>query len=174
MTLFELTKEQAELEAELEESGGELTPEIEERLAVTAESLPRKVDGYGALIHKFEGMASVCDAEIKRLTALKKVAQNSAKNLKNSVKDSMVQFGYQRLEGQTTKFFLRKISSLNVEEELLLKPYTPFIEQLQKKLPDYLSVSIDISKTMLKAAAKDSDVLPAGCWMVEDNSLTIK
>ena len=50
MNLFQLTAEQSRIEDLLEQNGGEITPEIEEALTLTAEQLPRKVDGYGALL----------------------------------------------------------------------------------------------------------------------------
>ena len=46
-TLYELTGQMAAIEAALEETGGELTPELEELWAETAESLQAKVDTLG-------------------------------------------------------------------------------------------------------------------------------
>ena len=54
MTLYALTEQMAVIEAMLEDTGGELTPELEEQWMETRESLLAKVDNYNALIQKLK------------------------------------------------------------------------------------------------------------------------
>ena len=49
-TLYQLTNQMAEIEAMLEETGGEITPELEAVWNETSESLPQKVDGYNQVL----------------------------------------------------------------------------------------------------------------------------
>ena len=84
-TLFDITAEQRRINDALMESGGELTPELEEALLVNAENFAVKVEGYAASIRKFDALAEAADAEIKRIQAIKKTATNSAKRLKESL-----------------------------------------------------------------------------------------
>jgi hypothetical protein len=88
-TLFQLTADMAAIEDALYETGGELTPEIEEALQETAQSLAVKTDSYNALMRKFSTQADVIDAEIKRLTAIKKTCQNAEKRLREHICDTM-------------------------------------------------------------------------------------
>ena len=86
-TLFNITAEQKRINEALMELDGELTPELEEALVINAENFAVKVEGYATSIHQFEAYAEAADAEIKRLTALKKSAQGAAKRLKGDRKD---------------------------------------------------------------------------------------
>ena len=71
-TLYQLTNQMAEIEAMLEETGGEITPELEAVWNETSESLPQKVDGYNQVLRNLTAYASNLADEIKRLQALKK------------------------------------------------------------------------------------------------------
>ena len=44
--IYNITAELEDIFLELEENGGELTPELEERLAITQDNLKSKLDGY--------------------------------------------------------------------------------------------------------------------------------
>ena len=100
-SLFQLTADMAAIEDALYETGGEWTPEIEQALQETAQSLAVKTDSYNALMRKFSTQADVIDAEIKRLTALKKTCQNAEKRLKNHICETMGAFGIEFDEGAT-------------------------------------------------------------------------
>lgn len=173
-TLFELSSAMSELEDELYESGGELTPEMEESLAETREGLVQKADGYGSLIRKFAAMEANCASEIKRMQSIQKVAQNAQKRLKNHILDAMDKFGYDKLEGETTRFTRCRSKSLEVDEETLLAPYAEKIAHMQGEFPDYLTIDVKVGKKAIKDAAKETNTYPAGCSLVENQSLTMK
>lgn len=174
MTLFELSTQDARISSLLEESGGELTPEIEALMEETQDLFPKKVDGYGVMLRKFKSLEEACDSEIKRIQAIKKTAQNSQKSMRQHILDTMTLFGYQKLQGNMTKMWITKSNSLEVDEEVLLSQYKAKIEALSESLPPYLSVEVKVSKTALKNEFKGTDVLPAGCELKENESLTIK
>lgn len=96
-TLFQLTADMTAIEDALWENGGELTPELEQALTETQESLVAKTDSYGALIRKFDAATVSIDAEIKRLQALKKTASNAVERLKERVLYSMETCGITQL-----------------------------------------------------------------------------
>ena len=174
-TLFELSEDLARLEDSLYESGGELTPELENELTETKEGLVQKTDGYGTLIRKFRSFADNCAAEIDRLTKLKKTATNAEKRIKGHILDAMTMFGYDRLEGETTRFIRGKSpKSLEVDEEQLLSAYKERIEELQSSLPDYLTVEVKVSKKAITDSAKAANVLPPGCEFHQNDTLTMK
>ena len=174
MNLYELTAEQARIEALLEENGGEITPEIEEALTLTAEALPRKVDGYGVLIRQFAAAEAACDAEIKRLQGLKKTAVNSQKGLKDRILYAMQSFGYDKLAGETTKFSTRASKAVEIDEELLLDRYKAKVEDFVKTLPDWLTLEVKVSKKVISDTYKATGVTPEGAQVVENTSLIVK
>ena len=174
MNLYQLTAEQARIEALLEENGGEITPEIEEALTLTAEALPRKVDGYGVLIRQFAAAEAACDAEIKRLQGLKKTAQNAQRGMKDRILYAMQTFGYDKLAGETTKFSTRTSKAVEIDEETLLARYRDEIAEFNATLPDWLSVEAKVSKTAISNEYKATGITPEGAQVVENTSLIIK
>lgn len=174
MNLYQLTAEQARIEDLLEQNGGEITPEIEEALTLTAEALPRKVDGYGVLIRQFAAAEAACDAEIKRLQGLKKTAQNAQRGMKDRILYAMQSFGFDKLAGETTKFSTRSSKAVELDEDVLLDKYREKIAEFVATLPDWLSLEVKISKTAISNAYKATGVTPEGAQIVENTSLIVK
>lgn len=173
-SLFQLTADMAAIEDALYETGGELTPEIEEALQETAQSVAVKTDSYNALMRKFGAQADVIDAEIKRLTALKKTCQNAEKRLKEHVCDTMQMFGIEKLEGQYCKMSLVKSTRVETDEEQLKAAYQAAVDELGATLPPYLTLDMKVSKTGIKEYEKETGILPAGAEKVESVSLRIR
>lgn len=173
-TLYELTRQQADLEALLTENGGEMTEELEQMWNETAETLPAKVDSYNAVLRNMQAQSDACAAEIKRLQALKKEQDNGIKRLKQHVAFCMEQFGFDKLTGGVCKFSLRRTTAIDVNEELALSPFTDIIEGARLRLPHYVKLTIAIDKTAVKEAMKDTDAMPVGCQRVENTNLIIK
>lgn len=174
MNLYELTAEQARIEDLLEENGGEITPEIEEALTLTAEALPKKVDGYGVLIRQFAAAEAACDAEIKRLQGLKKTAQNAQKGMKDRILYAMQTFGFDKLAGETTKFSTRSSKAVDVNEDVLLMNYREKIARFVSTLPDWISLEVKVSKQVIKDTYKATGITPEGAQVVENTSLIMK
>ncbi len=171
-TLYELTGQMAAIEDQLQENGGELTPELEQIWEETAESLPQKVDGYNQVIKTFEAYARNLDEEIKRLQALKKTAENSAKRIKAHVKDTMEAFGITKLDGNYCKMSISTTTSTEVNEDMLLQVYRARIPLLD--LPPWIEAELKISKSILKDTYKDKDYMPAGVAFVKNTQLRIR
>lgn len=174
MTLYALTEQMAAIEDELYENGGELTPELEKELTETRESLERKVDGYNALYRKLDAAAENAASEIDRLKKLKRTAENARDSLKRRIVWHMNMFGLKKLEGRLCKMSLRSTKSLEVDNTAVLAPYGRDIERLRKKLPEWMTVEVKVSKTALKATYKGTDVLPAGVSEESRQSLIIR
>lgn len=174
LTLFNLSAEMQAIEDALYENGGELTPELEEALTFTQEALTRKVDDYGAIIMKFQAVAEACKAEIDRVNAIKKTAENSVKNIKDRLVWTMEQFGAAKLEGATHKFSLSRTTSTETDDETLLAPYAQQVADLQDRLPAWITLKASVSKSVLKDTYKNAEVRPSGVTFVEKNSLRIK
>lgn len=103
LTLFQLSAEMVELENALTENGGELTPELEEAWTETEQGLVEKTDGYHAVIGRCEMYSDAIAGEIKRLQALKKTYDNTAKRIKEHMLSTMQMFGLKQLVGKYCK-----------------------------------------------------------------------
>lgn len=173
-TLFQLSADMAAIEDALWENGGELTEELAQALTETEASLANKVDGYNHLIRSFGSKADIIDAEIKRLTALKKTAENAEKRIKQHILDTMGMFGIDKLEGAYCKISRAKTSKVETNEDLLLATYLPTIDAINESLPPYITAELKVSKTGIKDFQKAEGILPAGAEIVESWSLRIR
>lgn len=172
--LYELQGTMLQIEYALEENGGELTDELAELLTDTELSIKQKADGYRAVIAKFNDKVDAVDKEIKRLQNIKKTAKNAEKSLKDYLLGVMGIYGLKKIEGDLCSMTKTSVKSLDVNEEVLLAQHADKIAELQAQLPDYLTVEIKVSKTAIKNKFKDTDILPAGCAYVENESLRIR
>ena len=175
-TLYELTAAQAAIEDALYENGGELTPEMEGQLAETREALPAKIDGYNHILARLAGMEAAADAEIKRLQALKKTAQNAQKSLKGHLLNAMQTFGIEKIEGSTCKVF-RKTNPASVtitDEAALLQPFNDWLfGGVMDDLPAWIKVEASINKTALKDMLKNGEQV-YGAELTQGESVVIK
>ena len=174
-TLFQLTADMTAIEDALWENGGELTPELEQALTETQESLVAKTDSYGALIRKFDAATVSIDAEIKRLQALKKTASNAVERLKERVLYSMENNGITKLDGTYTKFSLRNSTRTVVNEESMLAPSLFSLEAFRSTLPPYITLGdLKVNKTIIKDLYKKEGLLPADVAFEQNVSLMMR
>ena len=175
-TLYELTAAQSAIEDALYENGGELTPELEAQLAETREALPAKIDGYNHILARLAGMEAAADAEIKRLQALKKTAQNAQKSLKGHLLNAMQTFGIEKIEGSTCKVF-RKANPASVtitDENAPLQPFKEWLfDGVMDDLPAWIKVKASINKTALKDLLKNGEQV-FGAELTQGESIVIK
>ena len=172
--LYELQGAMLQIEYALEENGGELTDELAELLNDTEVSIKQKADGYRAVMAKFNDKVEAVKREIKRLQDIKKTAENAEKRIKEYILGVMGAYGIKKIEGELCTMTRTTTKSLDVNEELLLSAYNEKIAELQASLPEYLTIEVKVSKTAIKNKFKDTDVLPAGCAYVENDSLRVR
>jgi uncharacterized protein (DUF885 family) len=173
-SLYELQGTMFQIEQALDDNGGELTDELAELLTDTELSIKQKADGYRAIMAKFSDKADAADKEIKRLQDIKKAAKNAEKRMKEYILGVMGIYGIKKIEGDLCSMTRTTSKALDVNEELLLSAYNEKIAELQAQLPDYLTIEVKVSKTAIKNKFKDTDVLPAGCAYMENESLRIR
>jgi hypothetical protein len=118
---------------------GELTPEmIKDTLEGLEGMLGDKLDATMAVIRGFDGQASVCDAESKRLAARKKSWENQSGLLKKYILECLITSGSDTVKTDLNTFTARKGSpSLIVDDEELLpdeyiEAYTEVINKVKK------------------------------------------
>ena len=99
MNIWQIQQELRDTFNELEENGGELTPELEDKLNITQSEFKNKIENYLYVIKQTESDINACDAEAKRLTALKKFKQNTIDRIKSIMAKAIEQFGDENKSG---------------------------------------------------------------------------
>ena len=91
--IFGISQELEDIFFQIEENGGEITPELEERLAITEDKLHDKLDSYRRVYSKFISDAKTCKEEETRIAKLRKTKENQAERLKDTMLAAVQQFG---------------------------------------------------------------------------------
>lgn len=122
-SIFDIDRELLDIFEELEENGGELTPEIEERLKLNKEEVTSKVKNYVEYINKLKADKAAIKAEKDRLAALDKSKDNTIKSLTNLVLYAINTFGKEDKKGKkffdwgTGKVSIRPSTSVEVDTD---------------------------------------------------------
>ena len=123
MNIFEISKELESVFDELEENGGELTEELEEKLSISQDEFRSKVNAYLSIIKNIESDVDCCDKEIKRLQSVKKSKQNTIDRLKNILVWAIDKFGDSNKSGNkyvdlgTSKVTVKSSNKVIVNEK---------------------------------------------------------
>lgn len=123
MNIWQIQQELLDIFNELEENGGELTPELEDKLNITQSEFKNKIENYLYVIKQTESDINACDAEAKRLTALKKSKQNTVDRIKSVIAKAIEQFGDENKNGNrfidlgTAKITVRTSNKVIVNDD---------------------------------------------------------
>lgn len=153
---------EADLEAifmELEDNGGELTPEIEEKLKITQENFENKVSKYVKAIRYYEDNVSILKGRKKGIDDLLKVRENRAKRLRAVITDAVSRYGIKGKSGNRVlelwdaKLFTRNTEAVELNEKriaILTEEFFEYARELYKQ--GILETGEDIDPTgMLEA-----------------------
>lgn len=161
-TLYSISLDLGAILGQLEDNGGEITPELEQALTITQEQFTDKAVDYGKAILNFEGMAAAAKAEKERIANLQKFYENTAKRLKKSITDAMTAFDMPKVETPTLRLSLRKSTATEIDDldKLPARFKTTKIEQVA-------------DKAEIKKAIQAGEEVE-GAHLVENTSLQIK
>lgn len=160
LTLYNITSEQLRINELLEESGGELTPEIEEALMLNAENFEIKADGYIESISRYKALAEAADVRIKEMQRIKKTSENIEKRLKERLLQAMMVMEVDKMEIGLRKLSIRNTSAVSITDETHIPA-------------EYIIVETKVDKMKLKEALKSGDVIP-GAELVTNKSIQIR
>lgn len=159
ITLYQISEDQRRLNAMLEETGGELTPELEEALAITEANFVTKAENYGKAILHYKQMVAAAKAETDRIKAIQKTCENAIARMEERLRDAMILFDKPNVEMATLKISLRKSERVVIDDE--------------NNLPaDCIVVKTEVSKTEVKRHLKAGETI--GAHLEENQSLQIK
>ena len=162
LTIYQIEKSYNQLAEELIDNGGELTPLLEEQLAITEEQLQNKSVAYSFVIKQMDDDVDIIDAEIKRLQALKKQREKASEYLKERIKHAMELFSIEEIKTPLVKINFRKSESVEVDDVNALPAAFKVVK-----------VTEQADKAAIKAAIKDG-VEVTGCRIETHRNLQIK
>ena len=153
---------EADLEAifmELEDNGGELTPELEQRLMITQENFENKVSKYVKAIRYYEDNVSILKGRKKGIDDLLKVRENRVKRLRAIITDAVTRYGVKGKSGNSVfelwdaKLFTRNTEAVELKEDriaILTEEFFDYARELYRQ--GILETGEDIDPTgMLEA-----------------------
>ncbi|AXF52214.1 MAG: hypothetical protein [crAssphage sp. isolate ctcc615] len=121
--IYQISQELLSIFDELEENGGELTPELEEQLNITQEEFRDKIKSYSNVVKMLENDIIDIKAEKARLNDLQKSKEKSIERLKKIMADAIELFGDTTKSGNkfvdygTGKISMRLTQAVEVEED---------------------------------------------------------
>lgn len=98
---------EAQIDAMLEESVGEITPEIEalmDELIASTDAVNSKIDAYGHVIDRATKDAATIKERMAHLAARRKAAESKVRGLKQRMQYMMQQRGVNKIEGKYYTF----------------------------------------------------------------------
>lgn len=96
--MFEVADAYRRIIDQIEEAGGEITPEIEAALDAVEGDLTAKVDALSAAYHEFNDAAEIAKAHADRYAKRKKVGANAAARVLDLIKQHLERAGLTSLD----------------------------------------------------------------------------
>lgn len=124
-SIFDIDRELYALYDEIEEAGGEITPEIEEKLELNGQEMTNKVRSITNFINSLNADLLAIKSETDRLAKLKKSKENTITGLTNLVLFAIKKYGVADKKGNkwidwgTGKVSIRKSETVKVNSKKL-------------------------------------------------------
>lgn len=125
MNIYQIQQDLLAIFDELENNGGELTPELENKLAITQDEFKDKVENYTNVIKTLDGDMAAIKVEQARLKTLYDRKEKVAKKLKEIIINAINEFGDTKKTGVkyldygTGEVSIRKTQVVEVNEPLV-------------------------------------------------------
>lgn len=122
-SIFDIDRELYALYDEIEEAGGEITPEIEEKLEINGQEMTNKVRSITNFINKLKADILAIKSESDRLAKLKKSKENTITGLTNLVLFAINKYGVEDKKGKkwidwgTGKVSIRKSTNVELDDK---------------------------------------------------------
>lgn len=159
--LFNIQQQYRHILECIEQSEGEITPEIDAALQFTQTQMQEAGINIGLSIKALDYSEDVLNAEIERLQAYREKVRKGKELLKNRLSTAMQQFGITEISSPTIRLSFRKSEAIEITEENAIPAA-------------YLDVQAPkISKTRIKEAIQRGIEVP-GAELVTRQNLMIK
>lgn len=144
-SLVSLVAESNNLELMLIESGGEMTPELEQALAFTQENLVAKVDSCSFVLERLEALEEYYKQKAKEYSIVAKQCEAAQERLKDNLAFAMEAMKTDELKGQD--FYFKKVASAGSLE--ITDP-----KLIPNEFKSLLTTTVIDNKTLKEAALK--------------------
>lgn len=161
-SLYTISGDLLALLSAIEANDGEITPDIEQALAITEDQFAAKATDYGLAILNLEAMAKAAKAEKERLAGLQKFYENVSNRLRSALCGAMDVLDHPKVESPSVRLFLRYTTATEVDD--VTKLPDEFVTTKIEDVPD---------KAAIKKALQEGREVP-GAHLVENVSLQIK
>ncbi|MBO7692988.1 MAG: siphovirus Gp157 family protein [Acholeplasmatales bacterium] len=170
MNIYQIQQSLISIFDEIEENGGELTPELERLLQITEADFKDKVKSYAEVIKLLESDIDAIKQEQKRLKDLADRKQKVIENLNNILISAIEQFGdikktgVKYLDYGTGIVSIRQTKAVSVNDEVLKSiacaiDDTILYNKENNQLDAIDRLNIDDITSILEGIAIDDDVL---------------
>lgn len=138
MNIFQISQELLDITQELEENGGELTEELEEKLTVSQADFKTKVKSYTDVIKAIKSDIKLIDEEVSRLKDLKEAKNKAIARLEKIIIWAIDMFGEPTKSGGkfvdfgTGKVSVRNSEKVEVDEEFAKDAVNRFMEEIRQ------------------------------------------
>ena len=160
--IFEIKNEYLQLMDQIEEAGGELTPETEHALAINQATFAEKSINYAMLIKTIEGRQQLIKQEIERLQNIQKRSSKLVERLETTLKDAMILYDRKKLEYPLLTISIRDSHAVEIIDASKIPAKFKMIVQEEK-----------ISKKEIGEALKNGESVE-GAEMKTNHNLVIK
>jgi hypothetical protein len=159
MNLYQLNQNYLEIEQMLEESGGEITPEIEQLLIQNQDDFKNFAQFQIYLMRKFESQVEACKNEIKRISELAKSREKAVASLEANFLETLKRFGrldktgVYRYETDTLKISTRKSTVVEILDNKKIPSgffNTPLPQVSKDEVKKALLAGMEIEGAVLK------------------------
>jgi hypothetical protein len=159
MNIFDISKELLDIFQELEENGGELTDELESRLAITQADFQAKVKSYTDVIKYTNAEIDLIDKEIARLKSLKESKNKAIDRLESIVIWAVSKFGDTTKAGN--KFIDFGTGKVTVRNSEKVEVDTDIADTVVKNVFSYLNMLNFTKELNYTENINSSDVVKA-------------
>lgn len=163
MNIYEITREAQEIESILEENGGELTAELEERMKLNADALNDKGEGYVKWLKNTVAEYEACKAEKQKLDARMKSLNSLAERIKGNLMTAMI-----AADRPKCVFGAFKASVVNTTRVEVVEEAVDALPEEYKRVKHV----VEPNKTALAAAMKSGETFD-GCELVTTQTLRV-
>ena len=160
ISLYNISADFLNIISQLEDNGGELTPELEEALAINEANLVTKVEAYLEVIAKYKALAAEAAEREKQYAAYKRIATNVERSMRERLAYALERMGRDKVEIGMRKVSFLSSTAVNITDEASIPA-------------SYVRVETKIDKESLKRDLKAGLVIE-GAELVTNKSLQIR
>lgn len=161
MNIYQIKEQYMKLQA-LAESGEFDQEAIQEAIEMIDDTAEGKAESYGLVMKNLESNVLGLEAEIERLSNLKKSVQSNIDFMKSNLSELLIAAKKEKFKTEHFSFSFRKSESVNVID----------VKKIPEKYIDKVTVKTPVKKA-IKKAIKEGEKVP-GAEIVSKKNLQIK